>query len=303
MFPSDIHFIERGWLSANQMYFHDEHHIDIVDSGFCSHAEQTVLLLKSYLEQHPSLITRNLLNTHLHSDHCGGNSALQQQFSLTCFVPEAEFLPVNHWKQDELGFEELGQPCPVFKAQQSLFPGQSINIGNYHFEIHATPGHHAKSILLFEPGLKLLISADVLWEKGFGALFSGITDPFGFQEQRSSLELIKQLSPKIVFPGHGKPFMDVQTSLKNAFSRLDYFEANPHRNSQNVAQVLFKFMLMYEHQITLEQALIWFENTLIITKAAKHLSISSEELMSQTIQSLEKAGVIRKKDTMIVDLF
>jgi len=303
LLPSKIHFIERGWLSANQIYFYDDHHLDIVDSGFCSHADQTVSLLKTYLRQSPHLSPRNLFNTHLHSDHCGGNQVLQKHFSLTCFVPEAEFFPVTQWNVDALGFEELGQPCPIFSADKTLVPGELIHIGAYQFEIHATPGHHAKSILLFEPNLSLLISADVLWEKGFGALFSGMTDPLGFLEQRNSLKLIERLHPKIILPGHGQAFTDVQKALKVAFSRLDYLEANPSRNAHHVAQVLFKFMLMFEHQINLEQSQSWFKNTLIMQKAANYLSMSSEDLMAYTILSLKQAGVIRTQDNLIVNHF
>jgi glyoxylase-like metal-dependent hydrolase (beta-lactamase superfamily II) len=285
------------------MFFYDDHHLDIIDSGFCTHANQTVLLLKSFLHQFQHLSTRNLFNTHLHSDHCGGNHALEQQFSLTCFVPEAEFLPVSQWDVEALGFEELGQPCPNFTAHQSLVPGESINIGAYQFEIHATPGHHPKSILLFEPHFSLLISADVLWENGFGAIFSGITDPSGFLEQRESLKLIEHLHPKIILPGHGQPFTDVQTALKSAFSRLDYLEANPDRNAHHVAQVLFKFMLMFEHQITFELAQRWFQKTPIIQKAASHLSLSTEELMTHTMRFLQQAGVMKVQDNVMMNEF
>ncbi|HNZ91413.1 MAG TPA: MBL fold metallo-hydrolase, partial [Acidovorax sp.] len=73
--PPDITVLERGWLSANSIVFSGRHGTAVVDTGYCSHADQTLALV------HGALAGRALdriLNTHLHSDHCGGNAALQQ---------------------------------------------------------------------------------------------------------------------------------------------------------------------------------------------------------------------------------
>ncbi len=78
LFPSNIYVQERGWLSANQIYIHNGQDVDVIDSGFCLHSQQTIDLLQFYLNQLPELRTRHLINTHLHSDHCGGNHALQE---------------------------------------------------------------------------------------------------------------------------------------------------------------------------------------------------------------------------------
>jgi glyoxylase-like metal-dependent hydrolase (beta-lactamase superfamily II) len=46
----------------------------VVDTGYVTHAEQTLALIESVLGTRP---LDRILNTHLHSDHCGGNAALQ----------------------------------------------------------------------------------------------------------------------------------------------------------------------------------------------------------------------------------
>lgn len=75
LLPPEITVLERGWLSANNILFIGQHDTAIVDTGYCSHAEQTVELVRDALAGRR---LDRLLNTHLHSDHCGGNAALQK---------------------------------------------------------------------------------------------------------------------------------------------------------------------------------------------------------------------------------
>ena len=72
--PPHTTFLERGWLSANSVVFTGPEGAAVVDTGYCSHAEQTVALVQAALG---GRALERILNTHLHSDHCGGNAALQ----------------------------------------------------------------------------------------------------------------------------------------------------------------------------------------------------------------------------------
>ena len=66
LLPPEITVLERGWLSANNILFVGHHDTAIVDTGYCSHAEQTVELVRDALAGRR---LDRLLNTHLHSDH------------------------------------------------------------------------------------------------------------------------------------------------------------------------------------------------------------------------------------------
>lgn len=299
LFPSNIHVQERGWLSANQIYIHNGLDVDVIDSGFCLHAQQTIDLLQLYLNQSSELHTRHLINTHLHSDHCGGNQALQQQFQFKCYVPESEYASVQQWSFAEKSFLALGQPCPPFTAQHALKIGQTIQIGSIDFEIHGTPGHHPHSILLFAPDIGLLISADALWEKGFGALFSEVSNHTGFTEQRATLNLIRSLPVKVVIPGHGSPFTDIQASLSEAYSRLDFLESHPQRNTHHVSQVLLQFMVMFRQKLSLQEGLYWCINTPLFILSAEQLNLSIEELFLKTLQYLENKHCLTIKNDLI----
>ena len=50
--PADLQFIERGWLSANNTVF-VRGITAVVDTGYCSHAEQTVGLVEASLQGAP----------------------------------------------------------------------------------------------------------------------------------------------------------------------------------------------------------------------------------------------------------
>uniref|UniRef100_UPI00356178EE MBL fold metallo-hydrolase n=1 Tax=Hydrogenophaga sp. TaxID=1904254 RepID=UPI00356178EE len=69
--------LERGWLSANNVLVRGDGPTALIDSGYCTHAEQTLALVAQALG---GAALDLLLNTHLHSDHCGGNAALQQAY-------------------------------------------------------------------------------------------------------------------------------------------------------------------------------------------------------------------------------
>src|SRR5207237_217473 len=75
--PPTLRVFERGWLSSNNVLFLGREETALVDSGYATHAEQTVALVTHALG---GRTLDRLVNTHLHSDHCGGNAALQATF-------------------------------------------------------------------------------------------------------------------------------------------------------------------------------------------------------------------------------
>ena len=72
--PAAMRVFERGWLSSNNILFTGPGPATLVDTGYLTHAAQTLALVERALDGQP---LERLINTHLHSDHCGGNAALQ----------------------------------------------------------------------------------------------------------------------------------------------------------------------------------------------------------------------------------
>ena len=73
---STMRVLERGWVSSNNvLLFDDDQSATLVDTGYVTHGEQTLALVRHALEGRR--LTR-IINTHLHSDHCGGNALLSR---------------------------------------------------------------------------------------------------------------------------------------------------------------------------------------------------------------------------------
>ncbi|MDE1554906.1 MBL fold metallo-hydrolase [Comamonas aquatica] len=252
-------FFERGWLSANNILLLGPDDAALVDTGYCSHAEQTVELVASTLDTRP---LTHLLNTHLHSDHCGGNAALQARWpDVQTWIAPGQAAQVQDWDPVALSYTPTGQSCPRFRADGVLLPGSTVTLGGRPWQVHAAPGHDPHSIVLFEPERRLLISADALWEHGFGVVFPEIEGAQAFAEVAATLDVIEQLQPALVLPGHGPLFTDVAAALARARQRLQGFIAQPERHARYAAKVLLKYKLLEWQQLPLDQVHAWCRQT------------------------------------------
>lgn len=259
-----ITVFERGWLSSNNVLFQGAESTALVDSGYCTHSGQTVALVQDVLESRPLDF---LLNTHLHSDHCGGNAALQSAFpQLKTLIPPGQAAAVSNWNPVMLTHEPTGQTCPAFNFQGILAIGNTVQLGDAPWEIHAAKGHDPHSVVLFEPVSRVLISADALWENGFGVVFPELEGLDAFEEVADTLSLIEALNPATVIPGHGAVFEDVKSALQRARSRLDQFAKNPEKHRKYALKVLLKFKLLEWQNISFNDLTVWYANTPYIAR-------------------------------------
>lgn len=257
--PAGVTVFERGWLSANNILLTGSGPTSLVDSGYCTHADQTLDIVKQSLA---GRALEQLVNTHLHSDHCGGNAALQEKFPLLeTFIPPGQAEQVRNWDPVALTYVPTGQLCPRFSITNVLVPGSEIALGQHAWQIHGAPGHDPHSIVLFEPQSSTLISADALWESGFGVVFPELEGNDAFADVAATLDLIEQLDPRIVIPGHGRIFYTVRSALDVARKRLDGFTANPRKHALHAAKVLLKFKLLELQRLKLADFGRWAQAT------------------------------------------
>jgi glyoxylase-like metal-dependent hydrolase (beta-lactamase superfamily II) len=235
-------FIQRGWLSANHLLLLGPSDAVLIDSGYVSHSEQTLSLVSHALN---GRVLDRLLNTHLHSDHCGGNSALQQKYpQLQTTIAPGLAGAVRQWDEQQLTYLPTGQDCPKFSFQHVLSTESDIDLAGQTWQVHAAPGHDPHSVILFQPDHGVLVSADALWENGFGVVFPEIVGEDGFNGIAQTLNLIESLRPDIVVPGHGAVFTDVDGALARARKRLQAFQSQPQKHASHAAKVLLKFKLL-----------------------------------------------------------
>ena len=262
-----ITVLERGWLSSNNVLLHGanaEEGAVLVDSSHVLHAQQTVTLVRHALQGRASL--RELLNTHLHSDHCGGNAALQAAFDCPLRIPPGGYQAVSAWDEEQLSYRAVGQRCQRFTPQGRLMPDEEIQVGSRRWVVLAAPGHDPDSVILFDPQNGVLISADALWENGFGVVFPELEAEPGFDDVAEVLDLIESLDARTVIPGHGPAFGDVPAALQRARRRLAGFMADPARHRHHGIKVLLKFHLMEEQQQSWQDLLSWLANTPMTTQ-------------------------------------
>ena len=261
LLPPDVTVLERGWLSSNNILVHAPGGADavLIDSGHVTHAEQTVALLRQALR---GARLERLLNTHLHSDHCGGNAAVVAAFGpLPTAVPTGSVEVVQRWDEAALSYRDTGQRCQRFGADLALAPGSRVTLGGRPWEVVAAPGHDPDAVMLFDPLHGLLVSGDALWENGFGVVFPELEGDSAFDDVAAVLALIERLPVAVVVPGHGAPFSDMRGALARAHSRLASWRAAPRKHLRHAAKVMLKYHLMEEREQALPALLAWADAT------------------------------------------
>lgn len=299
--PSGLHVFERGWLSSNNVLFEGASGTVLVDTGYVTHATQTAALVQSVLG--PRSLDR-VLNTHLHSDHCGGNALLQAIYpDLVTAIPSADAAAARNWDEDVLSYRATGQECPQFRFDELLEPGRDVLLGDRRWQVHAAPGHNPHAVVLFEPSTRILISADALWEHGFGVVFPELVGEPSFEDVAATLDLIDSLQPTVVIPGHGRIFEDVHGALRASRSRLSAFVQSPQRHARHALKVLIKFKLLAVQSLSVQAYNDWLVAmpyaTLVRDRFFPDLTLT--ELGAELASELVRANAARQMDGVLLD--
>ena len=290
---------ERGWLSSNCIFFDDGLQSWLVDSGYSTHSPQTLDLIASRLGSRPLDF---LANTHLHSDHCGGNAALQARYpDLVTIVPPGQSDLVKSWDAVGLFYTPTGQVCPQFDFDQTLRVGSSIQLGFQNWEIHSAGGHDPHAVIFFEPISRTLISADALWQSGFGVIFPELEGIEAFDDVAATLDFIERLNPRVVIPGHGTIFNYTPKILAVARDKLDGFAKDPIKLARHGAKVLLKFKLLEQQKLLFSEFSQWAANTPCLVQYQRRYFADSDfpNWVEQLCSELVKAGVARREGDKI----
>ena len=297
--PASMHVFERGWLSSNNVLFTGPGETALVDSGYVTHAAQTLALVRGVLGARP---LARLLNTHLHSDHCGGNALLQATYGCRTAIPALEAPKVAAWDEEALSYRATGQQCARFTFDTTLAPGDTAMLGGLRWQVLAAPGHDPHALLLFCDDEGILIAGDALWENGFGVIFPELAGEPGFEEVGATLDLIASLDARVVIPGHGAMFEDVAGALARARGRLDYLSADPVRNAENAVKVLLKFLLLERRALALDGLPALLASIPLVERVRIHqLGKSAEELAQWAGAVLVRAGAARVDGACLLD--
>jgi glyoxylase-like metal-dependent hydrolase (beta-lactamase superfamily II) len=299
--PDGMHVFERGWLSSNCILFDGGQTSCLIDSGYCTHSPQTLDLIASRLSARPLDF---LINTHLHSDHCGGNAALQTHYpGLKTLIPPGQSDLVKAWDAVGLFYTPTGQSCPPFTFDQTLPVGSTLRLGNAQWEIHAAGGHDPHAVIFFEPVSRTLISADALWQSGFGVVFPELEGVEAFNEVATTLDLIERLKPRIVIPGHGSVFQYTPEVLTTARQKLDGFVKDPVKLARHGAKVLLKFKLLEKQKLPFSEFSEWAAHTpcLVLYQRKFFGGTDFASWVDRLCSELVKAGVAKREGNDILN--
>lgn len=297
--PASMRFIERDWLSANGVLFDDGTHTALVDTGYITHRDTTLAVVQHLLGARPLNL---IVNTHLHSDHCGGNALLQSTWACRTLIPAASAQAVAHWDTTGLTFDATGQRCERFVFDGVIEDGQILELGGLPWTVIAAPGHDPQMVVLYCAPARLLISADALWENGFGVIFPELEGASGFAEQAAILQRIAQLDVDLVIPGHGPMFTDMAGALQRAHSRLAHLSADPARNARHATKVLLKFLLLEHRRVPLDRvAALMNTIPLIATANGLYIGMDPDALADWAVADLVRAGAAAIEDGVLID--
>ncbi len=299
--PPGVTVLERGWLSANNILLCDQHSATLVDSGYVTHQAQTLALLGHALQGRTLDL---LVNTHLHSDHCGGNQALQTHYpALQTWIPPGLAHAVQAWQEDALSYKPTGQNCPPFHFNGLLQPGSTHRWGDMDWQVHAAPGHDPHSVILFAPEHRLLMSADALWQNGFGVVFPELVGVDAFDEVAQTLDLIERLDPTTIIPGHGAVFTEVAPALALARSKLEGFAKSPEKHARYGTKVLLKFKLLEWGQISRADFDAWAKQVPYLSDLHERFDMGHDHKtwLDMMLAELERSGAMQVQEGVLID--
>jgi glyoxylase-like metal-dependent hydrolase (beta-lactamase superfamily II) len=296
--PASIQIIERGWLSANNIVLHRPGGATLVDSGYGAHVPQTLALLEHALK---GKALGRLVNTHCHSDHMGGNAAIQKKYGCRTSIPEGEAPLIDRWDEQALILAIADQRAERFRYDDTFGDGTALNMGEFDWRVIAAPGHDTHAVIFHSPELRVLISGDALWENGFGAVFPQL---FGrdtaLREARETLQGIARLGADIVIPGHGRPFANVDSALERAFWRLESYEEDISRLARHCVKVAFSFALLEKRSMRLSEVPGYVGSVPILADInRRYLRMSDAAFSEWLVGDLERGGAVRRNDGML----
>lgn len=170
----------------------------IIDPGIIEQREKDAL--KNFISKNGLKVT-NLINTHLHIDHCIGNNFIIQEYGVGNKAHKGDEILGERVKQQAMMFG-INEPVNDVEISTYLEEGDIIKIGNDELKVIHIPGHSQGSIALYNAKDKFIIVGDILFQGSIGR-----TDLPGGNHTQLITGIKKKLmslpDDVTVYPGHG----------------------------------------------------------------------------------------------------
>ena len=170
--------------------------------------------------------------------------------------------------------------CTLNAARERISLHYVCVTNDLHQQPLAAPGHDEHSLIYFDRDHGVLISADALWENGFGAVF-----------------------PEMV----GEPgFDDVAGALARARRRLAGSKADParHLHLHHAAKVLLKYHLMEVREQALPDLQRWAADTplcVALWEREARPGTSAQAWLEHLVDELVAQGALARAGLRVLD--
>ncbi|MCE2452132.1 MAG: MBL fold metallo-hydrolase [Nitrospinae bacterium] len=162
----------------------------------------------SWVEARSGGKLEKLVLTHHHFDHSGGARAACDRFGVQAYAHPLE-----------MGFLEEEQPgLPVLPIRE----GEFVELGDMRLEAILTPGHSPGHLSFWWEEEEILLGGDNILLPSTTAL---VAPKGNLGDYLESLEKVKSLAPRLIYPGHGPV-------LEDPIARID--ELIEHRKMRGV---------------------------------------------------------------------
>ncbi len=280
--------------------------VSLIDTG----TNKTVNILKEALGLAGVSLSdiENVIVTHGHGDHygaarkilefSGGRTRIAAHMEERSIIENGRSVPLEQYIKF---FRLMGVPllfrismiivnylynsmadnCPIHKF---LSDGDIINLGDYQARVISTPGHSKGAISLYLEKENILFPGDHILAHITPNAFVMLDNDFDLPLRMSQIEFydslakIEKISPRMVFPAHGEPIIDIGkiiNTFRDQFSRrqrkIRAILEKGEQTAYRISRILFP---------NIGGARLFMETFLIVSEAYTHLQV------------LEKKGVV-----------
>jgi glyoxylase-like metal-dependent hydrolase (beta-lactamase superfamily II) len=220
---------------VNCFLLRDGDAVDMIDCGMSSEESLALVWRAVARISGPSGRLRRLVVTHIHPDHYGGAGEITSRAGADLYLHRLEvpmvhpryleidqlveevrrYLRIHGVPEEEAGFlanasrwiRDFVKPA---EPALELDGTELLEIGRRRLRVEWTPGHSPGHVCLFDPGDRLLFAGDQLLPDASPNIgLHPQSTPNPLDDYLAGLSRLEGLSPRLVLPGHGRPFSGV----------------------------------------------------------------------------------------------
>ena len=287
-----------GWVRWQTRPFPDANllllpgpHPALIDTGFVASATQT----RDWAEAQAGGRIELVVNTHWHSDHVGGNAALQASGAgIAASALDAE--AVRRRDPGCCVAEYLDQPVAPYTVDRALDDGETLTLGQTQWQVVRTPGHTPGYLCLWQPDERLLVVGDALSDYDVGWVATALDGPEATATAVASLERLDALRPRVILPAHGPLPADPAAAITAAHRRASRLVDDPDGAVWYGARRVFAFALMIRGGLPVDAVEDYLLHRAWLTDAARLLCRPAAELATELVDSMRRGGAVVERD-------